>query len=264
MGVMAIIKKGFGIATKMIPLVVILFIFNAVWNIGSIPIIKPGTASPALTAAAVIFSLLFILASVFIQGSTLGLVRDHIKSGTSELKNFITYGLKYYLKLFGLGLLIILIAGVIALIAGALIAVTAPANKLVLTIIASTIAVIIGGLGLYAVLLLILAPYALVCDEIGVIASMKRSIEKVRKSLGKVFVLLLLLILISLGIGFLIGLITGLATIALPAAIGQVIIGIVNSAFNAYLGIVMLGSLMVMYLGIEGSARPQTAAAPKP
>jgi len=261
MGVIEAIKRGFGIATKMLSLVVVLFIFNAIWNIGSIPLTAAGPQNPGATAGAAIFSLIFILASVFIQGGTLGLVRDFIKGGTQKLEHFVGYGLKYFLRLLGLGVIVALLVAVIALVATLIIAVTAPANNVVLTIIASIIAIAIGAGGLYFVILLIMAPYALVCDEMTIIEALKTSMEKVRKNIGRVLGLLALLILISLGIGFVIGFITGLATIALPATVGQVIIGIVNSAFNAYLGIVMLGSFMLFYQALSGST---SAPASKP
>jgi len=256
MGIMEAVKKGFGIATKNMVLVSILIVFNLVWNIASIPLARAGAAvTPQLTAGTVIFSALFILLSIFIQGSSLGLVRDYLKGGSMKISDFAPHGMKYYLRLLGLGLLIVLVLLVIALVAALIVVATAPLNNTAVTVIATIIALIIGGAGLYYILLLIMSPYALVCDETGVIESMKKSVRVVRKAIGKVLLLLILIILISLGVGFLVGLLTGLVTVLLPAGVGAVVIGVVNSIFNGYLGVVMMAALMSFYLGLTEKAR---------
>src|SRR3989338_4513484 len=102
-GILEAVKKGFGIATKSLGLVFVLFIFNLIFNLVSIPLAaKPG-AQPTgqATAGAIIFSVLFILISIFIQGGALGIVRDTIKEGRAKLAGFTSYGLKYYLRLLG-------------------------------------------------------------------------------------------------------------------------------------------------------------------
>lgn len=257
MGIMEAIKKGFGVAAKCLGLVLVLIIFNLIWNLVSIPFMpKPGAGlTPQLTLAAVTFSIIFILISIFVQGGVLGLVKDYVKQGKVKLADFASYGLKYYLRLLGLGLLIILVVLVIGLIAALIIAVTTPLNNTVVTVIAAIIAIAIGAIGLYFVLLLIMSPYVLVCDELGVIESMKRSIGVVRRAIGKVLILLVLLILISLGIGLLIGFITGLITVAMPAQAGQVIVGIISSIFNGYLGLVMTASFMIFYLALTSKEK---------
>lgn len=254
MGIIEAIKKGFGVATKSMGLVIVLFVFNLIFNMISIPLaVTPGTVpSPQTTSAALIFSIIFILASVFIQGGTLGLVRDYIKEGKMKLNSLASYGLKYYMRLFVLGALIILIITVVALIASLIVTATTPLNNTVITVLASIIAIIIGGVGLYYILLLVMAPYSIVCDETGIIESMKKSLKLVRKVILKVILLILAIILISLGIGFIVGFLTGIATVAMPARGGQVVIGIVNSLLNGYLGIVMTAAFMGFYLSLEG------------
>lgn len=258
MGMVEAIKKGFGLATKNLGLVLVLFVFNLIWNLASIPLARPAVAGPGatptpqVTAISLIFSIVFILASIFVQGGSLGLVKDYIKEGKMKLGGFTSYGLKYYLRLLGLGVIIILIIGIVALIATLIIAATAALKNTIVTIIATIIAIIIGAIGLYYIILLIMAPYSIVCEELGVIKSMKRSIGVVRKAIGKVLLLLVLIILISLGIGFIIGFVAGIITVAMPVTAGQVVIGIVNSAFNGYMGIVMMATFMVFYLALAG------------
>jgi membrane-anchored glycerophosphoryl diester phosphodiesterase (GDPDase) len=101
-----------------------------------------------------------------------------------------------------------------------------------------------------------MSPYSIICDGTGVMGAMKKSIGIVRKSIGKVLLLLVLLVLISLGIGLLVGFVLGLVTVAMPAMAAQILIGIVNSVFNGYLGVVMMAAFMAFYLALEGKEKP--------
>lgn len=257
MGVMEVIKKGFGVAAKSLGLVLILFVFNLIFNLASIPLaVAPGaTVTPQLTAGALVMSLVFILMSIFLQGASLGLVRDFVKTGKMALGQFAANGAKYYLRLLGLGILIVLIIAIIGLVAALLIAATVPLKNTIVTVIMSLVAIVIGAIGLYWIFLLILTPYAIVCDEQGIIEAMKKSMKTVRRTIGKLLLVLILLILISLGIGFVVGFLTGLISAALPVTAGQVLIGLVNSIVNSYLGVVMMAAFMAFYLGLVASEK---------
>lgn len=260
MGVMEVIKKGFGAASKSLGLILILIVFNLVFNLASVPLaIAPGaTATPQIASLALLLSMVFILVSIFLQGASLALIRDLIKNAKLELGKFAGYGLKYYLRLLGLGALVVLIIFIIGIIAALLIAATVPLKNTVVTVIMSVIALVIGAIGLYWIFLLLLTPYAIICDDIGIIEAMKKSARTVRRSIGKVLLILVMLILISLGIGFVFGFATGLISAAMPVTIGQILIGVVNSIVNGYLGVVMMASFMVFYLGLV--AQEKTSA----
>ena len=174
------------------------------------------------------------------------------------LGSFAGYGMKYYIRLFLLGLLIVLIISVIGMLAALIVFATTPLNNTAVTIIAAIIAIGIGVVGVYYILLLMLSPYTIVCDELGVIEAMKKSVKVVRRSIGKVILLLVLLILISMGLGFLVGLLTGFASVAMPVGAGRIFTGIVSSIFNGYLGIVMMASFTVFYLAL--SEKEKTSA----
>jgi hypothetical protein len=255
-GIMEAIKKGFGAATKGIGLVLVMIIFNLVWNLASIPLnVNPDqTPTPQLTMAVVIFSLLFILTSIFIQGGALASIRDYIKEGKIRLASFASYGMKYYLRLLGVGILIVLIIAIVALIAGLIVAATAPLNNVMATNIAVVIAIAIGVVaGLLYFVPLALAPYALVTEELGVIESMKRSV-RVARPLTKILlivVLFIILILISVAIALIVGFLAGLAIAAMPATAGKILMAVVTSIINGYLGIVMMGSFMTYYLTLS-------------
>ncbi|MFA6142059.1 MAG: hypothetical protein WC738_02045 [Candidatus Omnitrophota bacterium] len=254
------IKKGFGVASKNLGLVLILFVFNLIGSIASMPFaVQPRqTPTPQMTVSALIFSAIFILISIFFQGASLGLVRDYVKGGVAKLSSFMAYGVKYYLKLFCLGLLIILIIGVAALVAGLIVAATTPLNNAIITNIAVVIAVaIVAVVGLLYFIPLTLSPYALVCGEMGVIAAMKNSLSVTKKPFSRVLTLLLLfvlLILIALGIGLVVGFLIGLLTAAIPAGAGKIVMAVTTSIINGYLGLVMTGSFMVFYLGLKEKA----------
>jgi hypothetical protein len=263
MGIMAAVKKGFGVASKGMGLVAILFVFNLVSNLAAIPFAQvpaaTGTTPPPISPAAIIFSVIFILLGIFFQGASLGLVRDALKEGKMKLASFASYGLKYYLKLFLLGLAIILVVAVIALIVGLMVAVTGPLNNPVVTAIAVTIAVAIGIAALLMLFVpMILSPYALICDNIGVVESIKKSLRVGKTPFSRVFVLILImlvLVLISLGAGLVAGFIVGLISAAVPTQVGQVIMSIATSAINGYFGVVVTAAFMAYYLAISGAVK---------
>ncbi len=268
MGMLEAIKKGFGAASKNLALVLVLFVFNLIWNMINLAVMPAGaTAAPAAGATTIptippeaafttlAISVLFIFVSIFMQGGSLGLVRDYIKAGKMKLDQFASYGLKYYLRLIGLGAIIILLVLIVAAIAALIVVAVAPLNNIIATVIASIVAIGIGLTGMYFIILLIMSPYAMVSDEIGVIEAMKRSMRVVKKSFWKILLLLILLMLIAMGIGVLIGIVTGLLTVALPTKIGQMIIGFVNSLFNGYFGIVMMASFMTLYTALAGQEK---------
>jgi hypothetical protein len=255
-GVFEAIKKGFGIATKGLGLVSILIVFNIIGNLLSIPFaIDPAqTPTAEQTTAAIIFAVIFILISIFVQGGALALVRDYVKEGKMKLASFASYGAKYYLKLLGLGVLIVLIIAVVAIIAALLIAVTAPLNNIIISSIAIAIAIAIGVVAaLLYFIPLALSPYALMCEDLGIIASMKRGLAVARKPFVRVFMLVILFLamfLISLGIGLVFGFIVGMISALIPEMAAKILMAVVTSIINGYLGVVMMGGFMVYYLGL--------------
>ncbi|MFA6321818.1 MAG: hypothetical protein WCY36_08205 [Candidatus Omnitrophota bacterium] len=255
-GVLEAIKKGFSVAGKSLSLVLVLVIFNLIGNLASMPfaIAQGQTPTPQMTAGALIFTVVFILISIFVQGGALSLVRDLIKEGKMKLASFASYGAKYYLKLLGLGVLIVLIISVVALIAALIVAITAPLNNPIVSGIAITIAVLIGiAAALLYFIPFALSPYALICENLGIIGSMKRSLAVAKKPFVRVLFLVLLfviLMLISLGVGVVFGFLVGLISAVIPAGIAKILMAVVTSMINGYLGVVMMGSFMVYYLGL--------------
>lgn len=256
-GIFEAVKRGFGIASKSLSLVLVLIVFNLIGNIASMPFaVAPGqTPPPEAMTGALIFTVVFILISIFMQGGALGLVRDSIKEGKIKLSSFASYGAKYYLRLLGLGVIIILAIAIVAIIASLAIALTAPLGNQMISSIAIVAAIAIGVItSLLYFIPFALAPYALICEELGIIKAIKRSLAVAGRPLVKVFMLILLfiiLILISLGVGLVFGFLVGLITAAVPEMIGKMLMAVVTSVINGYLGIVMMAAFMVFYLGLS-------------
>jgi len=255
-GVFEAIKRGFGIATKSLGLVLVLIVFNLIGNLVSIPFEVPAgqAPSPQMMPATIILIMVVVLISIFIQGGALGLVRDAIKEGRMKLASFASYGAKYYLKLLGLGVLIILIIGIVALIAGLLIAVTVPLKNAVVSAVAIAFAIAIGVIAsLFYFIPFTLSPYALICEDLGVIAALKRSLTVAKKPFIRILLLILLfvvVILISLGIGMVLGFIVGLISSMMPAMAGKILMAVAASVINGYLGVAMMAAFMVYYLSL--------------
>ena len=72
---------------------------------------------------------------------------------------------------------------------------------------------------------------------------------------GTYFSILLfaVLILISLGIGVLFGFIVGMISTVIPAMAAKILMAVVTSIINGYLGIVMMAAFMVYYLGLAAN-----------
>ncbi len=262
MRVVDVIKKGFEIANKNLNLVLVVFIFNLLWNLGVMPFtpetptgVGPGvTMTPALT----FITLIFILASVFVQGGMFGVVKDIVKEGKLELSRFAGYGAKFYFRLLCLGLIIVLIVGVIAFFATLIIAASAPTGSPGMITFTTIIALILFLIGLAIMLLLFLSPYILVVDDTAIFQAMRASVGFVKKFLGKIIGLGALLLLIGFGVGLIMGILAGILSLAITGKVLQVITGIISSGINGYLTVVVTACFITYYLAMKGGEAKET------
>jgi succinate dehydrogenase hydrophobic anchor subunit len=266
MKILDAIKRGFDIANNNMKLILIVFIFNVVWNLVVIPFTPEASldaagAGVAMSPALTILSLMFVLASIFIQGGVLGSVRDYIKENKLDLGRFKGYGAKFYIRLLCLALIIMLIIAVVAFIATLIIAASAPTKNAIMITLTTIIALIVGGAGIYITILLFLSPYILVVEDVGIVESMSRSIAFVRKVLLKIIGLGALLVLIGFGIGLIMGIIAGIISLAIKGKFLQFITGILNGGVNAYLSILVTGCLVTYYLAGKGAESKENAPA---
>lgn len=260
MKVMEAIRKGFGIAGKNFGVLAVLFIFNVIWNLATIPFLGKVTdlASLQLNAQMIILGVVFMLVNIFIQGGVFGVLKDAISSdGKAALGNFAKYGRKFYLKFLGLGALIILMLALGVLIIGLILSIQLAVKNIVVNIISTSIAIVLGAIGLYYLFLIFLSPYTLVMDDVGIVKAMGNSVKFVRSRIGKVTGLLTVLILVGLGIGFVVGILMGLLSLAfkLKDVAFQIVTGIISSGVNSYLTVIISAALMIYYSAQSGTTR---------
>ena len=253
MGIIEAVKKGFAESGKLLKVIIIFFVLNVVMGLISIPIAQPeNVGNPNIAAVSFVLSVLFFLVFIFLQGGALGLVRDLLKAGASKIENFKSYGQKYYLRILGLLVLYILIALVLVLVLGLIgSGVLTLADNIVTRAIVGTIAVVVA---LIAIVALLFPIYSIVCDEIGVVAALKKGIKLGIDNFWRVLGLFAILVAISVVISFVVGFILGIVTVVLPTIVTQVIITVVNSAVQSYIPIVMMIALMGFYLGLNKAA----------
>jgi hypothetical protein len=263
MKVVDAVKRGFEIANTSMKLILVIFIFNLVWNLIVIPFTPEAPltegAGVAMSPALTVISLLFVLASIFIQGGVLGSVRDIAKENRLDLARFAGYGAKFYLRLLCLALIIVLIIGIVAFIATLIIAASAPTQNAAIITITTIVSFVIGLAGLYLVILLFLSPYILVIEDTGIFQAMAASIAFVKSMLLKILGLAALLVLIGFGIGLIMGIIAGILSLAVTGRVLQAITGVLNGGVNAYLSVIVRGALTVYYLAAKGTEAPKEA-----
>jgi len=240
MGAIEAIKKGFAVTNKNPGLVAILFAFSLIGQFINIKFIGIGETpvSTQLTEPIILIAIIAV-AGTFVQAGNLGIIRDYFTEGKIHLINFPKYGLKYFLRLLGLGLAIAISAGVVFFVGSLIIMPTAFLNAI---LVGSILSIILEGIGFYWVLLLIaLSPYGVVCGELPVIQAMAESVDVTRRFINKVALLFLIIGLISLAWTEAIKLIPGN---------NQILISIIDAIFNGYFGVMMPASCMALYLSL--------------
>lgn len=257
MKAMEAIKGGFDLASKNIKLVLLVFIFNFIWNMSVIPFTpdapEVGGMGVAMTPGLTVLSLFFILASIFVQGGVLNSVKDIVKEKKFEMSKFAGYGARFYVRLLSVALIIVLIVGLIGFAAMVIAASSAGTGNAVLVAIGTIATIILVLLGAGVILHLFLTPYILVLEDAKVLQAMRASIDFVKKFMLKVLGLGALLILIGFGVGLIMGVLTGIASIVIKGKLLQVLSGTVNGGVNAYLSIVIASTLVIYYLAMKST-----------
>jgi len=257
MGPVSAIKKGFEVAGKNWGLIVVLFLLNffsgamggplkAVQENASIGMIFLGTLT-------VIF---FLFLSVFIQAGLLGCIKEAIKGGQTKIGNVLALGKKYFLRLLGLTLLIGLIVMLLAIFSGGGLLLRGNGGGIFLRSLGMFISILFGVLAICVAIALFYAPYILVADDCPVIASMRKSIDFIKRFLGKALgtgaVVILVIIAASILLAVLLIPLASLTGSSLeePSSIFQFISNILGSGLNAYLGIMGMAVFMSLYMGL--------------
>ena len=242
MGIGESVKKGFSVATQSMALVFCLFAFGVFWSILNLLYTsKFQTPAQAPSPIVIALAVVFILLSIYMQAGSLGFVLNKIKQGNADLSSFAAAAGKFYLRVLLLGLFVAVIAGAFILLAGLGVAFLQTPGMV--------IAVVLGGIGIYVLLLMFLSPYILVAEDNKVIASIKKSVAFVRKNILAVLGISLILVAIGFAAGVILGLVYGAITLVLKAGTAsQIIFAVLSSFLNAFLGVFVTAGFMNYYL----------------
>ncbi|MBD3426778.1 MAG: hypothetical protein GF409_06065 [Candidatus Omnitrophica bacterium] len=261
MGILEAVKKGFIQTNRLLNVVLVFFIFNAVIGLISLPLANPERAgNPGIVTVSIISSILFFLIFIFLQGGALGLVKDQIKAGSSSMAQFTSYGKRYYLRILGLLLLYVLIAIAVVLVLSLISAGILLLGDNIVT--RSIVAAMVTAVAVIVITLLIYPIYSIVVDDMGSLAALKKGVNTAKENFWQTLGLFAVLLVVSLIISLVIGFIVGLVTVPLSPNISQVVIAIVNAAVQSYIPIIMMVAFMSYYMSLQKSVIPPQPEAP--
>ncbi|MFH1406658.1 MAG: hypothetical protein ABIH01_01445 [Candidatus Omnitrophota bacterium] len=271
-----IIKKSLLVTNANLMLGVGLLIFMSVLAIIGAPLqakmqaaaqaAAPG-AAPALPSIPVLllwvlWILVVILAGIFINGGLLGFMKGAVaKSGAEEINKFLESGKKYYLKILGLGLVVIAYLILVVVAAALITGITGWALKfipilmnivLALEIIAAAAILVVG------LFLVSFSPYAIVVLEEGIIDGIKKSIEFVKANALKIIGLFVIFAAIRI-VANLATLLVMLLLSALPKAISIItdtLAGLINGGVSIYIALLITAAMMDLYLSSKKESAP--------
>ena len=263
------IKKGFTIAGKNLKLVLIVYVVGAAFGLISLPFARQITPAspgelPELSGAGGlgVVGILSILVQLFVMGGVLGCVQDVIKKGAANISEFITFGKKFYIRLLLSGLLGFVIGILYSLLIMALIGGVTTGGTAVKIFLGLLLA-ISSVFGVALILMLIFWPYAIVTEDIGAIAGLKKSIAVATKPLANLFRLLLLGSILFL-ITFLVNLVISLPQVVFAQA--QAMLNLyrilIVGAAGAFLNVALVSALMAYYFTLKGGGAASQGEAP--
>lgn len=238
------VKNGFSLANRSMELVLPLFVFNLAWNLANLFFVvprTPGTQTPP-SPLSIVLGLVFVLMSLYIQAGALAYVREKTKGAPASLQTFLAGGGRYFVPILLLALVVGAVGGVIILVSGLAMA--------ALQVIGIVIMLLLAAGGIYLAVLVFLAPYAIVADDLSVGAGIKRSVAFVRANMSSVLLLGGVLLAIGFFIGIFMAGILSLLGAMVPNAqrLAQILFAVVSSYVNAYMGLAVGGAFMELYL----------------
>ena len=256
MGPVSALKKGFEVAGKNWGLIVVLFLLNFFSGAMGAPLnaVQENT-SMGMIFLGTLTVIFFLFLSIFIQAGLLGCIKEAIKSGQTKIGNMVALGKKYFLRLLGLTLLIGFIVMLFAVFSGGGLLLRGNGGGIFVKSLGMFISILFGVLAICAAIVLFYAPYILVVDDCPVIASMRKSIDFIKRFLGNALgtgaVVILVIIAASILLAvLLIPLASLTGSLEEPSGLFQFISNVLGSGLNAYLGIVGMTAFMNLYVGL--------------
>src|SRR3989338_6218812 len=113
------VKKAFVLSVKALKLFYVLAAVNIVLNVINIAVIPAPVNAPMSTARSfgvIGITIFFTLISFFVYGGTLAHIKGLIKTGSGNLASFVDDGKKYFLRMLGASILILLIFLIVGII----------------------------------------------------------------------------------------------------------------------------------------------------
>lgn len=247
-------KDGFAQTSKLMGVILIFFIYNLILGLVGLPFSDPANVGkPGMAVLSIVIGIVSLFVFIFLQGGTLGLIRDALKTGASSLGDFAKYGKKYYLKILGLILIYVVLAIMVVLIlALAGYGIMLLGNNIAIRVISATVVTIAA---LIVVTLLLFPIYSLVVDETGPVAALKKGVSLSKNNFMMTLLMFILMLLVSVIISVVVGLIAGVAAIPFGAANGKFVLIVANSIVQSYVPIVLMAAFMSFYLSLEGSGK---------
>jgi hypothetical protein len=236
---MGSVKKAFTLSGKAMKLFFVLAAVNIVMNVINFLVIPP-PAQTGMTLGksllVILLTVLFSLIAVFITAGALVHIKGLIKTGTAKLASFISDAVKYFARLLGV-ILIILLAFLIVGILFFTIRGVMPAALKPLTIAIMTLVFIVLAI------FILMVPYALVGSDLSVIESIKKGILLGGKNFFKILAVMAIMFGIAVVVIVIAGIITGLLSFLLRPISGYItaiVMAIASSIMTILVNIVYM------------------------
>ena len=257
MGIFEAIGKGFSQAGKLVGVIVVFFIINLIYGLVVLPFSAP-TATQEVVTTIILFviGIIYSLIYIFPQAGALGNIKDVMKTGSASMDKFVEYGKTYYLRILGLVLIYLVISLAVVLVLALLTTGIFLVGYNVATVI--VVSLIITVVALAVITLLLFPIYSIVADDVGPVEALKNGISIAManfwKSLGLIVTVALLSFLIALPVFFVIGALG----IVIPPMVSQILMILVNSVLQSYLGVVIMIAFMAFYMSLKADETAPT------
>ncbi|MBU4306161.1 MAG: hypothetical protein KJ893_11185 [Candidatus Omnitrophica bacterium] len=268
MGVLAAIKKGWEIASGMVPVIIGVFLFNVVTALGLLMVIGINPTPDKITQITgllAVFFIVLLLLWVLLNGGIFSAVYSQIKTKRVDLNAFMPNCLSFFSRLFGvnlIGFFLTVFLGFAGVFLAGIFFAMGRGQNIFFNIIAWIAIGITAIIAFLLMIILFLSQYCVVIDGTGVVASLKKGIGYFKQFFGKfcgVFLLVGVIIFpLSIGVN-LIGNLLGKAIQGWPLAIINIIM---NGSINAFISVFATASVMSLLLSVAlVAAKPGEEAA---
>lgn len=234
------VKKAFILSAKALKLFYVIAVANIIANVINVLAI-PAPVGAEMTAGrsflVMALTILFFLLAIFITSGALTYIKELIKTGTANITSFIDNAKKYFLRLLGITFFTLLLFFILGILLFTILGFVPAALKVILTILAF-VAVIV---------FLMMIPYALVVEDLGVIASIKKGILVGKKHFLKILGIIAIMFGVAIVVIVAASIIIGILTVILrPMA--SFIAAIIMAVANAVMVILVNITYMDFYL----------------